>query len=65
MADTPWCGDGASGSRLYLQSGQFSATLKDSEDVSAIEDQMHGIDTNNFNGRMGIASAFIPKVMMF
>ena len=33
--DTPWCGVEAS--KLYLQSGQFTSTLKTSEDVSAVD----------------------------
>ncbi len=45
--NTPWA-DGEFGpSKLFLQSGQFTSVIKDSEDVSAIEVAVRGI---SFNG---------------
>ncbi len=41
LIDTPWCGKEAN--KLYLQSGQFTSTLKTSEDVSVIDSFTEGI----------------------
>ena len=44
---TPWVG--FSNDKLYLQSGQFSATLKTSEDLSGIDDLPLGISWDGTN----------------
>ena len=46
--ETPWCGS-STNQKLYLQSGQFSATMKDSEDVSAVDGQPGGIEWDGTN----------------
>jgi hypothetical protein len=54
MADnnTPWCGN--TGGKLYLTSGQYTSTLKTSEDVSGVNTGPIGISTNLVNERLGI-----------
>ncbi len=47
MADTPWCGNDAD--KLYLQSGQFTSTLKTSEDINTIDDGPQGITWDGTN----------------
>jgi hypothetical protein len=47
MSDTPWIGWATN--RLFLQSGQFSSTLKTSEDVSATEGACRGISWDGTN----------------
>jgi hypothetical protein len=47
MADTPWVGSQAD--KLYLQSGQFTSTLKTSEAIGAIEAIPMGISYDGTN----------------
>jgi hypothetical protein len=47
MADTPWCG--ATGDKLYLTSGQFTSTLKDSEAVGVVDNVPVGISYDGTN----------------
>jgi len=42
MSNTLWTGSG--GDKLYLQSGRFESTIKDSEDVSGIDASSYGIE---------------------
>lgn len=45
--DTPWSGRGDN--KLYLQSGQFTSTLKTSEDVSGVDNIVTGISWDGIN----------------
>ncbi len=45
--DTPWCGSGDI--KLFLQSGQFTSTIKTSEDVSGIDTGVNGISWDGTN----------------
>ena len=56
---------GQSQDTLYLMSGQFSGTIKDSEDVQAIEGVCSGISTDDVNGRLGAGAAFTPTAVIF
>jgi len=47
MADTPWCGQ--ADDKLYLQSGQFTSTIKTSEDINSIEIYSTGITWDGTN----------------
>ena len=47
MASSPWCGQ--EGVKLYLQSGQFTSTIKTSQDVSAVETTPDGISYDDTN----------------
>ena len=44
---TPWSGSEAD--KLYLQSGQFTSTIKDSEDQSGVDNQVRGISWDGTN----------------
>jgi hypothetical protein len=46
-SNTPWCG--ATDDKLYLQSGQFTSTLKTSEDVSGVEGIPQGMSYNGID----------------
>ena len=50
--NTPWAGEAAP--KLYLQSGQFAATLKTSLDVNGVDQFAVGIDTDDVNARLGV-----------
>jgi hypothetical protein len=45
--DTPWCG--VDPIRIYLQSGQFTSTLKTSEDLSAVDSAAQGVSWDGVN----------------
>lgn len=45
--NTFWCG--ATGDKLYLTSGQFTSTLKDSEDVNGVDNEPQGISYDGTN----------------
>lgn len=47
MADTPWCG--YSDDKLYLQSGQFTSTVKTSEYVGGVDALPAGISYDGAN----------------
>ena len=47
LPDTPWCGEQAG--KLYLQSSQFTSTIKDSEDVSGVDTVPSGISWDGTN----------------
>lgn len=47
MADTPW--DGFTNDKLYLLSGQFSSTIRDSEPVGSIDTKPWGITWDGTN----------------
>ena len=47
MPNTPWCGN--TDDKLYLQSGAFSATMKTSLAVGAIDAIVHGISWDGTN----------------
>ncbi len=47
LTDTPWCGSASK--KLYLQSGQFTSTLKTSEDVTARDLTPRGISWDGTN----------------
>jgi len=47
MADTPWIG--ATDDKLYLQSGQFTSTIKDSESVNSIDAAPYGVSFDGTN----------------
>ena len=47
MANTLWCGDAAN--KLYLQSGQFSATLKTSLAIGGVDNSPYGISWDGTN----------------
>ncbi len=47
IGDTPWSGSEAG--KLYLQSGQFTSTIKDSEDISGIDINIEGITYDGTN----------------
>jgi hypothetical protein len=47
MSDTPWIG--LTSDKLFLQSGQFTSTLKTSEDISATETACRGISWDGTN----------------
>lgn len=47
LTDTPWCGQEAQ--KLYLTSGEFSSTIKTSEDVSAVDTAPTGISYDGTN----------------
>jgi hypothetical protein len=49
--DTPWCGGQAS--KLYLQSGQFTSTLKTSQSVGAVDTGPSGIACDETNTPWG------------
>ncbi len=50
MVDTVWAGSGTpGGEKLYLQSGEFSATLKTSLDVSGVDVSLTGISWDGTN----------------
>ena len=47
MANTPWCG--WTDDKLYLQSGVFSATIKDSQYIGGVASQVWGISWDGSN----------------
>jgi len=47
MANTPWCGSEAN--KLYLQSGQFSSTMKTSLAVGGVDLTPSGISYDGTN----------------
>jgi len=47
MANTFWCG--STDDKLYLQSGQFSSTMKTSLDVNGVDIQPNGISWDGVN----------------
>ncbi len=51
--DTLWVG--FTDDKLYLQSGQFTSTLKTSEAVGGVDAWPIGIDSNDFNARVGFS----------
>ncbi len=56
MANTPWCGSQAA--KLYLQSGQFTSTLKTSQDVGVSIDTLpYGISWDGTNTPWGGSQA--------
>ena len=44
---TPWCG--SAGDKLFLQSGQFTSTVKDSEPVTGVDTDPRGISWDGTN----------------
>ena len=45
--ETPW--GGSTGDKLYLNSGQFSATIRDSQDVSGVDTECGGMEWDGTN----------------
>ena len=61
---TPFCG--SSGDKLYLQSGQFSATLKTSQSINAVEGSPSGVCSNDTPPReVPAVAAFTPTAVIF
>jgi hypothetical protein len=61
--DTMWCGYGGR-VELVLTSGQFSSTIKDSLNTNSIETQPQGIETTDFNARVGETRVFLPALSL-
>jgi len=53
MADTLWCGKQADKPSLFLQSGQFSSTIKTSIDISAVDTTPQGIGWDDVDTTWG------------
>jgi hypothetical protein len=51
-ANTPFTG--LAGQKLYLQSGQFTSTLKTSESITGVDNGITGTEHGNVNARLGI-----------
>ena len=45
--ETPWCG--SADDKLYLASGQFETTLKDSQDISGVDTTPNSIEWDGTN----------------
>lgn len=58
MANTPWVGD--TDDKLYLQSGQFSATMKTSRAVGTIDTLPRDIETSDVTARLGGGAPAAP-----
>lgn len=60
LNDTPW--SGAISDKLYLQSGQFTSTLKTSQSVTGIDTTPTGIETNDVDSRLGVGGSAIKTI---
>jgi len=63
--NTPWAGSAAD--KVYLQSGQFTSTLKTSQSLATWSGTGFGsgVGTDDNNARLGIAGVvFVPRLAL-
>lgn len=64
IGNTYFCGDEAGTAKQYHLSGQFSSTVKTSIDNISVDADPRGIDTSDYNTRVGISSVIPFRTLL-